>query len=136
MTFQGGHDPFQLAGLPQRSDLPRRRSVRCPTFDPLRTDSTKDKYSYTLSPLRRRVVFTNIPRTIPLPAQLTNHMSPLQIITQTVPYTTKPQVNEPTTPPNPSNPPNSGQTPPPPTRPNHYECYEESAGCDPFRYVL
>ena len=37
-------------------------------------------------------------------------MSPLQIPTRTVPYTTKAQVSELTTPTNPSNPPNSGQT--------------------------
>ena len=41
---------------------PRRRRVRCLTFRPSRTDSTKAKYSYTLSPLQRRVVFTNIPQ--------------------------------------------------------------------------
>ena len=77
---------------------PRRRRVRCLTFDPSRKDSTKDKYSYTLSPLRRRVVFTNIPTTIPPTAHPTNRMSPLQIPTRTVFYTTKPQVSEPTTP--------------------------------------
>ena len=35
-------------------------------------------------------------------------MSPLQSPNQTVPYTTKPQVSEPTTPTKPPNPPNSG----------------------------
>ena len=36
--------------------------MRCLTFRPSRKDSTKAKYSYTLSPLRRRVAFTNIPK--------------------------------------------------------------------------
>ena len=73
-------------------------------MDPSRTDSTSDKYSYTLSPLRRLAVFTNTSRTIPSNAHAVKYMSPLQIPAGTLPHNTKPQVSDPPPSPNPRQP--------------------------------
>ncbi len=52
---------------------PRRNRVLRPTLAPSRTDSTNDRHSYTLSPLQRRVVFTNTPQ------QHRQHLTPSTI---------------------------------------------------------